>query len=66
MDKAELFTDGEAYERMMGRWSRLVGETLTDGWLGVKELRMARCRLWQRCFHRRDYCSLRSCHGDRD
>ena len=27
MDKAELFTDGEAYERMMGRWSRLVGET---------------------------------------
>jgi hypothetical protein len=22
MDKAELFTDGEAYERMMGRWSR--------------------------------------------
>jgi ubiquinone/menaquinone biosynthesis C-methylase UbiE len=27
MDKLELFTDGEAYERMMGRWSRLVGET---------------------------------------
>ena len=32
MDKAELFTDGEAYERMMGRWSRLVGETFLD-WL---------------------------------
>jgi len=27
MGKAELFTDGEAYERTMGRWSRLVGET---------------------------------------
>jgi len=28
----ELFTDGEAYERMMGRWSRRVGETFLD-WL---------------------------------
>jgi ubiquinone/menaquinone biosynthesis C-methylase UbiE len=28
MGKADkLFTDGEAYERLMGRWSRLVGET---------------------------------------
>ena len=27
-----LFTDGEAYERMMGRWSRRVGETFLD-WL---------------------------------
>jgi len=34
MDKAELFTDGEAYERMMGRWSRLVGETFLD-WLDI-------------------------------
>jgi SAM-dependent methyltransferase len=33
MDKTELFTDGEAYERMMGRWSRLVGETFL-AWLG--------------------------------
>jgi len=32
MDKAELFTDGEAYERMMGRWSRLVGQTFL-AWL---------------------------------
>src|SRR5713226_5871145 len=30
----KLFTDGEAYERMMGRWSRLVGETFLD-WLDV-------------------------------
>ena len=30
----ELFTDGEAYERLMGRWSRLVGETFL-GWLDV-------------------------------
>ena len=29
-----LFTDGEAYERMMGRWSRLVGEPFLD-WLDV-------------------------------
>jgi SAM-dependent methyltransferase len=34
MDKAELFTDGEAYERMMGRWSRLVGETFLT-WLDL-------------------------------
>jgi len=30
----KLFTDGEAYECMMGRWSRLVGETFLD-WLDV-------------------------------
>jgi ubiquinone/menaquinone biosynthesis C-methylase UbiE len=34
MDKAELFTDGKAYERMMGRWSRLVGETFL-AWLDL-------------------------------
>ena len=35
MSKAnELFTDGEAYERLMGRWSRLVGEGFLD-WLDV-------------------------------
>ena len=26
MGSTGLFTDGEAYERMMGRWSRVVGE----------------------------------------
>jgi ubiquinone/menaquinone biosynthesis C-methylase UbiE len=30
----KLFTDGEAYERLMGRWSRLVGEVFL-GWLDV-------------------------------
>jgi SAM-dependent methyltransferase len=30
----KLFTDGEAYERLMGRWSRLVGESFLD-WLDV-------------------------------
>ena len=30
----KLFTDGEAYERLMGRWSGLVGETFLD-WLDV-------------------------------
>jgi SAM-dependent methyltransferase len=35
----KLFTDGEAYERLMGRWSRLVGEGFLD-WLDVpKNLR---------------------------
>jgi SAM-dependent methyltransferase len=29
-----LFTDGEAYERLMGRWSRLVGGTFLE-WLDV-------------------------------
>lgn len=31
-DADKLFTDGEAYERLMGRWSRLVGEQFLD-WL---------------------------------
>lgn len=30
----KLFTDGEAYERFMGRWSRLVAEAFLD-WLNV-------------------------------
>jgi SAM-dependent methyltransferase len=34
MPKAELFTDGEVYERMMGRWSRLAGETFL-AWLDL-------------------------------
>lgn len=32
--KPPVFTDGEAYERMMGRWSRLAGETFLD-WLAL-------------------------------
>ena len=28
----KLFTNGEAYERLTGRWSRLVGESFLD-WL---------------------------------
>jgi SAM-dependent methyltransferase len=35
----KLFTDGEAYERMMGRWSRIVAESFLD-WLNApKNLR---------------------------
>ena len=35
----QLFTDGAAYERLMGRWSRLVGQAFLD-WLDVpKDLR---------------------------
>ncbi len=30
----QLFTDGEAYERMMGRWSQLAGATFLD-WLAA-------------------------------
>jgi ubiquinone/menaquinone biosynthesis C-methylase UbiE len=33
-ENKKLFTDGEAYERRIGRWSRLVGETFLD-WLAV-------------------------------
>jgi ubiquinone/menaquinone biosynthesis C-methylase UbiE len=33
-EPANLFNDGKAYERMMGRWSRLVGEQFLD-WLGA-------------------------------
>jgi SAM-dependent methyltransferase len=31
-DAEKLFTDGEAYEKRMGRWSRIVGEVFLD-WL---------------------------------
>ena len=35
MSEAEyLFTDGKAYERRMGRWSRIVGEAFLD-WLAM-------------------------------
>ena len=27
-ENEKLFTDGEAYERRMGRWSRMLGEAL--------------------------------------
>jgi SAM-dependent methyltransferase len=33
-EPANTFTDGEAYERMMGRWSRLIGDGFID-WLGA-------------------------------
>jgi ubiquinone/menaquinone biosynthesis C-methylase UbiE len=33
-DAIKLFTDGAAYERRMGRWSRLVGEVFLD-WLSA-------------------------------
>ena len=33
-EAAQLFSDGEAYERMMGRWSRMVGEAFLD-WLAL-------------------------------
>ena len=31
-DADKLFTDGQAYERLMGRWSRIVGKEFLD-WL---------------------------------
>jgi SAM-dependent methyltransferase len=38
-DNMKFFSDGEAYERLMGRWSRLAGEIFLD-WLDApKELR---------------------------
>ena len=33
-DTGELFTDGEVYERLMGRWSRRVGESFLS-WLDI-------------------------------
>jgi SAM-dependent methyltransferase len=35
-ERANLFTDGEAYERLMGRWSRPTGAQFLD-WLGLPE-----------------------------
>jgi SAM-dependent methyltransferase len=36
MDKGELFTDGQSYERLMGRWSRVVGERFLN-WLDIPD-----------------------------
>jgi 2-polyprenyl-3-methyl-5-hydroxy-6-metoxy-1,4-benzoquinol methylase len=33
-ENEKLFTDGEAYERRMGRWSRMVGEAFLE-WLAI-------------------------------
>jgi len=33
-EAGRLFTDGEAYERQMGRWSRLIGQSFLD-WLDL-------------------------------
>ena len=33
-DAGQMFSDGKVYERMMGRWSRLVGEAFLD-WLAL-------------------------------
>ena len=37
-DVTGIFTDGKAYERMMGRWSRLVGAEFLE-WLALPEAR---------------------------
>jgi hypothetical protein len=33
-EAASFFTDGQAYERLMGRWSRAAGEVFLD-WLSL-------------------------------
>ena len=33
-ENASFFNDGQAYERLMGRWSRAVGEKFID-WLSL-------------------------------
>ena len=33
-DNMKVFADGEAYERLMGRWSRLIGDLFLD-WLAL-------------------------------
>lgn len=63
----KLFTDGEAYERLMGRWSRVVAQEFLD-WLNVpKNLRWLDIGLWKRRVHRgteRPLCA-RSRDGNR-
>jgi ubiquinone/menaquinone biosynthesis C-methylase UbiE len=36
MSDVQLFSDGKAYERLMGRWSRLAGDQFVD-WLGLPQ-----------------------------
>ena len=36
-EAAQLFTDGKAYERIMGRWSRLAGDSFLD-WLDAEKV----------------------------
>jgi hypothetical protein len=60
----KLFTDAKAYERLMGRWSRLVAESFL-AWLNVsEECHMARHWLRERRIYRGADCSL--CAGCRD
>jgi hypothetical protein len=62
----KLFTDGEAYERLMGRWSRIAAEAFLD-WLNpAKNLRWLDVGCGNGAFTGTD-CSLcaRNRDGDR-
>ena len=60
-----LFADGKAYERLMGRWSRLAGEKFLD-WLDAAEKSaMARRRLRQWRLHRSADRAVRAGRGHR-
>ena len=61
-EDAKLFTDGQAYERLMGRWSRIAAETFLR-WLDVPKNLMAGHRMWQRRFYRGADSSLRPTCG---
>ena len=62
----KLFTDGEAYERLMGRWSRLVGEVFLD-WLDVPNgLRWLDVGCGNGAFTEELIARVRPCHGYRD
>jgi hypothetical protein len=62
----KLFTDGEAYERLMGRWTRLVGEVFLDGLDVPKDLRWLDVGCGNGAFYSGAYCSLcpSYSHGD--
>ena len=37
-DPGQMFSDGKVYERMMGRWSKLVGRIFLDWLAAPKDL----------------------------
>ena len=60
-----LFTDGKAYERLMGRWSQVAGAKFLDWLDAAKRPALDRCRLRQRRLYRSADCARCAVSGDR-
>ena len=55
-----LFTDGKAYERLMGRWSQVAGAKFLDWLDSAERTELDRCRLRQWRLYRSADCARRA------